>query len=65
MIRYSLVLWLVLATSGCARLAGKPKEAQSRERDELSALWSFYKHTYVRDGRTRTADVELQDLRRN
>ncbi|WP_242393704.1 glycosyl hydrolase family 8 [Anaeromyxobacter oryzisoli] len=36
--------------------AARTRDARARERDELSALWSFYKYQFVEDGRVVALD---------
>src|SRR5512135_1594325 len=53
--------WLLLAVPAgllaCAGAASPRAEQLSRERDELSALWSLYRYTHLWDGRV----VELDE----
>src|SRR5919199_3538556 len=48
---------LVLALSSCGTgWTGPTRTERNRQLDELSALWSFYKYHYVRDGRVVALD---------
>lgn len=52
--------WLLLAAPAallaCARAEPSRPDGLARERDELSALWSLYRFTHVRDGRVVAPD---------
>lgn len=43
---------------GQARTPDRPSDAAIRQVDELSALWSFYKHTYIATGRVISLDEQ-------
>jgi cellulose synthase (UDP-forming) len=44
--------------SAQARTPNNPSDAAIRQLDELSALWSFYKHTYITAGRVISLDEQ-------
>jgi cellulose synthase (UDP-forming) len=53
--------WPVLTLCGLLAACGHPAasrsgDARARERDELSALWSLYRYTHVREGRVVALD---------
>ncbi|MEW6683598.1 MAG: glycosyl hydrolase family 8 [Nitrospirota bacterium] len=43
---------------GQARTPDRPSDAAIRQVDELSALWSFYRHTYIATGRVISLDEQ-------
>ncbi|HET8761515.1 MAG TPA: glycosyl hydrolase family 8 [Nitrospiria bacterium] len=45
-------------SSAQARTPDRPSDAAIRQVDELSALWSFYKHTYIATGRVISLDEQ-------
>ncbi len=53
-------LLILACLTGCAaaRDVQATKAEKSRALDELSALWSYYKHTYIQDGRVIALDED-------
>jgi cellulose synthase (UDP-forming) len=47
-----------ILSSAQARTPNNPSDAAIRHLDELSALWSFYKHTYITAGRVISLDEQ-------
>ena len=61
-----LLLILLFSVVGCIGLAGsagaapasQPNDTHIRQLDDLSALWSFYKRTYIQNGRVVSLDEQ-------
>lgn len=54
----AVVCALLLSSCATSPDAPTPPATKSRMLDELSALWSYYKHNYIRDGRVVALDEE-------